>query len=67
MLSDLRRTPPAVIVVQHGDHFRWVTGDDLDSAQALGDFPELRHLIDSSYQTAGSVEDFDLYEKRPGS
>ena len=66
MLSDLRRTPPALIVVQHGDRFRWVTGDDLDSAQALGDFPELRHLIDSSYQHAGSVEDFDLYEKRSG-
>ena len=66
LLSDLRHTPPAMIVVQHGDRFRWVTGDELDSAQALTEFPELRHLIDTSYQAAGSVEDFDLYEKRPG-
>jgi hypothetical protein len=66
LLFDLRRTPPAMIIVERGDRFRWVTGDVLDSAQALSDFAELRHLIDSRYRHAGTVEDFDLYEKRPG-
>jgi hypothetical protein len=34
--------------------------DDLASAQTLSD---VRHLIDSA---AGSIEHFDLYEKRAG-
>jgi hypothetical protein len=64
MLADLGRQPPAMIVVQHGDRFRWVTGDDDDSAQALAEFPELRQLIDQQYVLAATVDNFDLYERR---
>lgn len=61
LMAELRRDPPAVIVVQHGDYFRFVTGDDLDSARALAEFSELSELIEREYTRRERVEDFDLY------
>ncbi|HTM45533.1 MAG TPA: hypothetical protein VL137_11290 [Polyangiaceae bacterium] len=52
---------PDVVVVQHNDVFPAVTGDAMDSAVALGDFPELEDWLGQNYQALGSVEDFDLY------
>lgn len=72
LLEDLRRHPPRVVVVQHGDYFRFVTGDDLDSAAALGGFEALQALLDSSYSKQETLEDFDIYvrssaaDSRPG-
>lgn len=70
LMADLNARPPAAIVVQHGDRFTWVTGDDFDSAQALAGYAPLRDLIDTRYALATSVGDFDLYlpldETTPG-
>lgn len=63
MLSDLDKKPPQWIVVQHGDRFSWVTGDERDSAEAMRVFPELSQLIDTKFQFVMTIEDFDLYER----
>jgi hypothetical protein len=63
LLSDLRAYPPRVIVVQHGDVFSFVTGDNLDSAWALTTFPELHALIEHRYRYVESVEDLDVYQR----
>ncbi|HEX4341460.1 MAG TPA: glycosyltransferase family 39 protein [Polyangiaceae bacterium] len=64
LLTDLRATPPRVVVVQHGDVFKYVTGDEHDSAAALDDFPELASLLDEKYRLVESVEDLDIYRSR---
>lgn len=64
LLSDLRRDPPRVIVVQHGDAFRYVTGDDDDSAESLSTFPELATMLKDDFRFVESVEDLDLYVRR---
>lgn len=61
---ELARRPPAIVVVQHSDVFPMVTGGDLDSAEALYDFDALQHLIESKYQLATRIEDFEVYERR---
>jgi hypothetical protein len=65
MMRDLAARPPAVVVVQRNDVFPMVTGDTLDSRRALATFPELEQLIDSNYELATSVEDFDLFVRAP--
>jgi hypothetical protein len=60
LLQELQ-TLPDLIVVQHNDVFPFVTGDTLDSALALNQFPELADLITENYVLSVSVEDFDLY------
>jgi hypothetical protein len=64
LLEDLRKTPPAAIVVVHGDPLPWVTGNSLDSAAALREFPELLSLIESHYSRATSIGDFEIYVPR---
>jgi len=60
-LLDELQTRPELIVVQHNDVFPSVTGDALDSAASLSEFPELADLITQNYVLLSSVEDFDLY------
>jgi len=64
LMADLRVRPPRVVVVQHGDVFRFVTGDELDSSQALATFPELARMIDEEYRFVESVEDLDVHVRR---
>lgn len=64
LLADLRRDPPRVIVVQHGDVFQYVTGDLQDSAESLRDFPELATMLGEDFRFVESVEDLDLYVRR---
>src|SRR5690606_10332792 len=61
LMADLDRNRPGAIVVQHGDRFGWVTGDEYDSAQALREFPELESLIDRDYTLHRTIDDFDVY------
>ncbi|MCC6215432.1 MAG: glycosyltransferase family 39 protein [Polyangiaceae bacterium] len=61
LLGELERDPPRVIVVQRGDQFWWVTGDQLDSAQALETFPELEARLAADYELKRRVGDFDLH------
>lgn len=65
LMNELAAHPPAAILVQHRDRFPMVSGDDLDSAQALYTFPELEGLIDTAYVPAGEIAGkFDLYLRR---
>jgi hypothetical protein len=64
LLRELAATPPAAIVVQHGDVFNFVTGDDLDSHGALATFPELARLLDDRYRLSETVGDLDIYTSR---
>jgi len=65
MLSDIRRRPPAAIVVERDDRMAWVTGNDQDSEEALAAFPELTQLLASRYHLARTLERFDVYLENP--
>ncbi len=64
LLSDLERNPPELFVVQHHDYFKFVTGDDLDSAQAVATFPELEALLQRDFEKLEQIEDFEIYRRR---
>jgi hypothetical protein len=61
LMRDLAARPPAAIVVERHDVFPMVTGDAIDSADTLHDFPALRTLLQSRYKLAASIEDLDIY------
>ncbi|MBI4703950.1 MAG: hypothetical protein HY744_22815 [Deltaproteobacteria bacterium] len=65
LLADLGHSRPRAIVVAHRDVFPMVTGNLLDSAGALGDFPALASFIEQGYAWQASIEDFDIYLARP--
>lgn len=66
LLADLTKTPPAAIVVEHYDVFPHVTGDALDSADSLPDFPEMQRLIDEKYVLHTSIGQMDVYLEATG-
>jgi hypothetical protein len=61
LMRDLEVGRPAAIVVEHRDVFPMVTGDAIDSADTLRDFPALAGLIAARYELATTIEDFDVY------
>lgn len=63
LYADLLESRPSMLVVQHGDIFRFVTGDDLDSFAVIETFPELRGFIASQYRFVEAVDDLDLYRR----
>ena len=64
LMQDLKRDPPALIVVQSEDVFSFVTGNNLDSRDALPGFPALHRLIEENYTLSTRIEDFELYVRR---
>jgi hypothetical protein len=64
LMRELHAKPPSAIVVEHRDVFPFVTGDSLDSAQSLLQFPELRDLIVGGYTRIAIVQDFEVYIAR---
>jgi hypothetical protein len=64
LIDDLYRTTPKAIVVEHRDVFPIVTGNNLDSADSLKQFPALRDLIARRYDLDTTIEDFDVYFAR---
>ena len=66
LMRDLVKGAPALIIVQHNDVFPAVTGHVLDSHDELPGFPELDHVIEDDYEFVKRIEDFDLYQRRPG-
>jgi len=64
LMRDLDAGRPAAIVVEHRDVFPMVTGDAIDSADTLKDFPALRDRLGERYFLATSIEDFDVYMER---
>lgn len=63
LIRDLRRSPPAFLVVARHDPARTITFTDLDSEQYLASFPALRDFIAESYQPAATYPDFIVYRR----
>ena len=66
LMEDIRRSSPAVVAVEHGDVFSWMTGNNMDSAQALKGFPELNKWMDN-YEIVENIGSYDIYVRRNGS
>ena len=64
LINDLDRSRPEAIVVEHSDRLPWVTGNSLDSAAAVQEFPALQALIRDAYEPAGTIRRFDLYLRK---
>jgi hypothetical protein len=64
LMTDLAARRPAAIVVSHHDLLPMVTGDYLDSASVLADFPALRSMLELEYLYFARVQDFDVYFAR---
>lgn len=64
LMHELRNSRPSAFVVERGDVFPMVTGDLLDSESALNDFPELASFVESDYELAAQIGDFDVYFSR---
>jgi hypothetical protein len=64
LMRDLSADPPAAVVVERRDVFPMVTGDAIDSADTLREFPALSDLLAARYQLATTIEDFDVYLER---
>jgi len=60
LLHELAATPPAAVVVVHGDPLPAVTGDASDSAAALAGFPELARLLEERYAPAARFGDLEI-------
>ncbi|AKT42753.1 uncharacterized protein CMC5_069800 [Chondromyces crocatus] len=61
LMAELSARPPAAIVVERHDVFPMVTGEVLDSRDALRGFPPLAELLDERYRLAATFEDLDVY------
>lgn len=61
LMSELRAKRPAAIVIEHRDVFPHVTGEALDSADALPDFYEFNEMLKNNYQLARAIETLDIY------
>ena len=66
LMGDLRRARPLAILVERGDVSPQVTGDLQDSERALSSFPELRALLDESYERRAETGRFVFLTRRPG-
>jgi len=64
LMADLRRDPPAAIVVVSHDALPMVTGDMADSARVLVDFDALDELLAQDFGKVKQIEDLALYVRR---
>jgi hypothetical protein len=65
LMEDLRRSPPAAILVQRGDVHSGTTGNSQDSSAALRTFPALERLIAEGYAEAATIGDFTIHLREP--
>jgi 4-amino-4-deoxy-L-arabinose transferase-like glycosyltransferase len=64
LMRDLEDRKPAAIVVEHGDVLPLITGDNLDSAGSLREFPALSELVAERFGRAKRIKNFDVYLER---
>lgn len=64
LMDDLRKNPPAAIVIERHDVFPFVTGNALGSADSLRDFQPLESLIDDKYTYATTIGDMEVFFER---
>jgi hypothetical protein len=63
LVEEMERTPPAFIVVVHGDVLALVTGNLTDSAGELPGFPALARLLRERYRRVARIEDFEIFAR----
>jgi len=63
-MRDMMQDPPAVIVVEHGDHLSWVTGSNFDSAESVAQFPAFAELLATGYQRVEPIANFDVFVEK---
>ncbi len=63
LVRDLRKSPPAFVVVARNDAMLYMTFTRLDSEQYLKFFPELNAFISSSYRPVANFADFAIYRR----
>lgn len=61
LMRELEADPPRVVVVERGDVFPLVTGNDDDSAGALLGFERLHRFIEERYAYQQRIQDFEIY------
>lgn len=61
LFEDLKRALPTWFVVQQHDYFKFVTGNDYDSKQALEVDTELFEWVNALYTKVEQIEDFEVY------
>jgi hypothetical protein len=64
-MNDLSAHPPQAVVTQHLDVMPNVTGNPLDSADSLPNFPELDRWLRSRYREVKTIDRFTLWLPRP--
>jgi hypothetical protein len=64
LLDDLRRRPPVLVAVQRADRMPEVTGNELDSAGALEEIPELAAWLQDNYYAARAVATFQIFLRK---
>jgi hypothetical protein len=64
LLEDLDLRPPVAILVEKGDRYSWVTGDEQDSLGALAGFSELRVRLERDYRPEKTSAKFVFYLRR---
>ncbi len=61
LMAELSSKRPAAIVIEHYDVFPHVTGENIDSADALPGFFEFNHLLKTNYRLVKTIETLDIY------
>jgi hypothetical protein len=64
VVTELTADPPEVILVANGDAQPWLTGTDIDSAEALRNFPALNQIVTEQYQLTTNIAQFSVYHRR---
>jgi hypothetical protein len=64
LLRELAATPPAAVVLVHGDPLPALTGDASDSAAAMAAFPGLARLLEERYAPAARFGDLEILVPR---
>lgn len=66
LLEDFRRTPPRVLLVQHGDEIPHIFGHWKDSFAMLRENRELFRFVNQNYDRVSRQGSFDVFSLREG-
>jgi hypothetical protein len=66
LMHELQASPPAVILVEHGDLHPGTAATEVDSATTLAGFTRLRALLDERYVPSGRIDRFTVHLRKDG-
>lgn len=64
LMRELQASPPAVILVEHGDLHPGTAATEVDSATTLASFTRLRALLDERYAPSGRIDRFTIHLRK---